>query len=168
MTIKKNSFSKILSYIWWLAGLIIILFIISQNIITERVINYQLDLADSITPDLTGWYPEVRLAYNPSIDQAQILNEPLYLQVYRPVDFETLSIEGSVIFIDEEIKIGLKQTDNSWQWQDIPSQDFLLQFDLDNAKITRNKLELILSIPDLHNNTSTVDLLNNWQIILQR
>jgi hypothetical protein len=168
MTIKKNSFSKILSYIWWLIGLVIILFIVSQNIITERVINYQLDLADSISPDLTGWYPEVRLAYNPSIDQAQIINEPLYLQVYRPVDFETLAIEGSIGFIDEDIRLGLKQTDNSWQWQNISSQDFLLQFDLDNAKVSRNKLELILSIPDLHNNTSTVDLSNNWQIILQR
>ena len=168
MTIKKNSFSKILSYIWWLIGLVIILFIVTQNIITERVINYQLDLADSISPDLTGWYPEVRLAYNPSIDQAQIINEPLYLQVYRPVDFETLAIEGSIGFIDEDIRLGLKQTDNSWQWQNISSQDFLLQFDLDNAKVSRNKLELILSIPDLHNNTSTVDLSNNWQIILQR
>lgn len=168
MTIKRKSFVRILRYIWWLAGLIVILFIISQSIITERIINYQVDLSDSIRPDLTGWYPESRLAYNPSLDQAQLLAEPLYLQIYRPVDFDTLSIEGSINFEGQNIRLGLKQKDNSWQWQNIPSHDFLIQFDLDNAKSYRNKLELILSMPDLHNTTSTVDILNNWQIVLQR
>ena len=72
------------------------------------------------------------------------------------------------MFVDQEIRLGLKQADNSWQWQTIPSHDFLLEFDLNNAKVSRNKLELILSASDLHNNTSTVYLLNNWQIILQR
>ena len=168
MTIKRNSFIKVLRYIWWLAGLIIILFIIGQNIITERVINYRIDLSDSITSNLTGWYPESRLAYNPSTNQAQVLAEPLYLQIYQPIHFNTLSIEGSLEFIDQDIRLGLKQTDNSWLWQTISNQDFLLEFDLDNAKISSNKLEFILSAQDLHNNTSTVNLLNNWQIILQR
>ena len=81
MTIKRKSFIKALRYIWWLMGLVLILFVIGQSIITERVINYQLDFDESISPDLTGWYPELRLAYNPGADQAQLLAEPLYLQI---------------------------------------------------------------------------------------
>ncbi len=99
--------------------------------------------------------------------QLNILGEPLYMQVYIPIKFDILTIEGGIDYAGGNIKLGLKQQDGSWQFKDISSSDFSLSWTLDNAQIKRNKIEMILSISDLHP-TSTLYLMNNWHLKFSR
>ncbi len=164
MTIKKTPITNIFKYIWWLLALATILYIVSQNIVTQRVLTYNLDFKQSISRDITGWYPEVRTKFSNNLE---VLAEPIYLQAYVPAKFNNLNIKGDLDFVDENIRLGLKQDNNIWLWQDITDKSFSLDFDLKTAQVYRNKLELILSIPDL-NSGSNVALTNNWQLILSK
>lgn len=164
MQIKQTTILKAWRYILLVASLVVIIFILSGAIITERTIVYELNFQKTIGPDVTGWYPESRTSF--SENSLLLLAEPIYLKVYSPIDFDRLSIEGQLYPVDKTIRLGLKQTDGSWQYQEINSEYFALNFDLKNVKARRNQLEFILSVPDLA--TSTISLKNNWRLILER
>ncbi len=164
MNLKKHSLFKFFHYLWIILASLLIIYIINKNIVIQRELVYKLDFEESITRDITGWYPDIRtVTIN---NELHILAEPLYLKVYTPVQFNNLIIKGEIDFAEEIIKIGLKQKDNSYLYKDINSKDINLNFDLENALINGNKLELILSLPDLVK-TSNINL-RNWELILKR
>ncbi|MCD4760926.1 hypothetical protein K8R42_03450 [bacterium] len=146
--------------------------------------SYKLDFHQSLSRDIVGWYPESRISQASflSIDGVGLVAEPVYMKIYSPIDFEIMTVEGSIDTRgQEDVKLGLKQTDGSWDFKQIKNKpstfieeskkvrgkDFSISFDLDQARVKRNQLELILSAPAL-SNTSSLGLVNNWQIILNR
>ena len=152
-------------YLWIALALAVVLYIISQAVVTSRTIKYNLDFSESITRDITGWYPEVRTSFlNGGLE---LKSEPLYLKIYSPIDFKNLKIKGSLNFNEEDVRLGLKQSDSTWYFKNITEENFSLVFDLSEAQVKRNKLELILSIPDLKSD-SGIYLNNDWQVELQR
>ncbi|MBT6691461.1 hypothetical protein HOB10_03980 [Candidatus Parcubacteria bacterium] len=167
--IKANKISVIIifRYIWLIVATSIIIYILGQAIVTTREIVYQIDNSDSITRDITGWYPEQRLVFATEDQTLRIVAEPLYLQAYIPVDFKTLTVAGDIYFGAETIRLGLKQADGTWSYRDIDENSFNFEYDLSQAQVKKNKLEMILSIPDL-TATSTVVLGNNWSLFLNR
>ena len=164
MNLKKYSLFKFFHYLWIILAILLIIYIISKNIVIQREIVYKLDFNKSITKDIRIWYPKSRtVVIN---DDLHILGEPLYLKIYSPVQFNSLIIKGEIDFKEENIKIGLKQKDQSYLYKDINNKDINLSFDLSNALLIGNKLELILSLPDLKK-ASNINL-RNWEIILRR
>ena len=99
-------------------------------------------------------------------NELHILSEPLYLKIYSPIKFNNLIIKGEIEFKEENIKIGLKQKDNNYLYKDIREKYINLIFNLENALIINNKLELILSFPDI-SEKSNINL-KNWEIMLKR
>ena len=167
MSIKKISIVYFFRYLWLIIAIIVVLTVLSKAVFTKRSLVYNLDFNQSISRDITGWYPESRTVFNQSKNQLQVINEPLYLQFYVPTKFETLTVKGQLDFDQTDIKLGLKQADGAWYWQPIIDQNFSLDFLTDQAHTKSNKMELILSIPNLPA-TSTIGLVNNWQLILNR
>ncbi len=146
-------------------ALAILLYVLINGVYTKRTLTYQPDFDVSITKDITGWYPEVRGQFQN--DKFNLVSEPLYVKFYTPLQFDRLIIEGSVDYVDESIRLGLRQENGDWYWQEIQNPDFSLIYDLGNVEIKNNKVEMILSVPDLKS-TSTVSLHNNWQFIFDR
>ena len=164
MNLNKYSIFKFLHYFFIIFSIFLIIYVISKNIVIERNLVYKLDFSKSINKNITGWYPNSRTVF--INDKIRILNEPLYLKVYVPVKFKNLIIKGELEFKDENIKIGLKQKDNNYFWKDIVEKNINLNFNLDNALIVGNKLELLLSIPDIQEK-SNINL-KDWKIELIR
>ena len=164
MNLNKYSIFKFLHYFFIILSIFLISYVISKNIVIERNLVYKLDFSKSINKNITGWYPNSRTVF--INDKIRILNEPLYLKVYVPVKFKNLIIKGELEFKDENIKIGLKQKDNNYFWKDIVEKNINLNFNLDNALIVGNKLELLLSIPDIQEK-SNINL-KDWKIELIR
>jgi len=149
---------------WLFLAIFLVIYIISKNIVVQRDLIYKLDFNETITKDIIGWYPESRtVAIN---DKLHILNEPLYLKLYSPVKFNNLLIKGNIEYEEENIKIGVKQKDHSYSYKDIINNNINLNFDLDNVLLVGNKIELILSIPEI-NKESNINL-NNLEIVLSR
>ncbi len=168
MRISKILIIKIFKHIWWLIAFSIIIYILSSNIVTKRTLEYSIDFNNTLTKDIHGFYPEVRTMFLQESNKLEIRSEPLYLKLYTPINFEVLTVKGSLEPFTENITLGLKQKDGSWYYQNIAYEDFSLDYILDEALVKNNKLELILSIPNLNNSTSTIRLHNNWQLILNR
>jgi hypothetical protein len=171
MKINKNIIIQFFRYLWIAIAIVIIFFILNQAFYTKRTLEYNLNFSESISKDIRGWYPEQRLT-NLSISSIayayDVVAEPLYMKVYIPIDFETMNIQGSLqAHKMDDIRLGLKQIDGSWNYKQVPSNDFDLDFDLTNAQIINNQLEIILSIPGLAS-PDRVSLMNNWRIILSR
>ncbi len=167
MLIRRLVIIKIWRYLWLAAALALIGYVLSRGIVTSRLWEYKLDWRRPISHDIYGWYPEQRTQFDVVNDRLEVLGEPLYLQVYSPVKFNLLTIEGSLDYSGENIKLGLKQQDGSWQFKDIGSSDFSLSWILDKVQVRRNKIEMILSISDLRP-TSTIYLMNNWHLKFSR
>jgi hypothetical protein len=164
MNLQKYSIFKFFHYFWIILSIFLIIYVISKNIVIERDLIYKLDFSKSINRNITGWYPDSRIVF--INDKIRVLNEPLYLKVYIPVKFKNLIIKGELEFKDENIKIGLKQKDNTYFWKDIIEKNINLNFNLDNVLIVGNKLELLLSIPDIQEK-SNINL-KDWEIELIR
>lgn len=143
----------------------VVFYIISQNIVVARELTYNLDFKNSISPDITGWYPESRTIFDTANSQLQILAEPVYLQAYVPWRGQAVSVKGSLSEYQPGLRLGLRQKDGSWQFAEILSADFELSFDMSSLQIKQNKIEVILSAPDL---SQPLMLENNWQITLSR
>ena len=169
MNLDKKSIIYFFRYLCLALALAVIFFILSRAIFTGRTLIYNLDFSQSLSRDIVGWYPESRVAQVSSSTNStlNILAEPIYLKIYSPVDFRTMTIQGDVNKQDKDIRLGLRQKDGSWFFHSIASNNFRLDFDLSNAQIKRNQLEIILSIPDLSAD-SNISLVNNWIITLSR
>lgn len=167
MFITRSAIIKVWRYLWLLAALALLGYIFNQGIVTGRLWEYSLDFSRPLSRDIYGWYPEQRTRFDVVNDRLIILAEPLYLQVYSPLKFDLLTVEGSLNYEGENIKLGLKQQDGTWQFKDISSSDFSLTWILDQAQFRRNKIEMILAISDLQS-TSTVYLMNNWHLKFSR
>lgn len=154
-----------LKYVFWVLAAGIIFYIISQNIVVAREVAYNLDFKNSISPDITGWYPESRVFFDSENNIMQLLGEPVYLQAYIPWRGQSVLVKGSWSEYQPGLRLGLRQQDGTWQFSDILSADFELPFDMQSAQIKQNKIEFILSAPDL---SQPLMLENNWQIILSR
>lgn len=158
---------KIFAYLGRAAALFIIVYVASQNLVLGRILEYQADWSRSVSPDFIGWYPAVRISYQEAENRARILSEPLYLQVYEPVDFASLQLSGSLGSNGPAVSLGLRQQDGTWQWQNLLAENFSLNFDLRQAARRRNRLEFILSVPGLQA-SSTAWLANDWRFVFSR
>lgn len=173
MSNKKIKLVILLRYLWLSIALIIVASLVFDAMSVKKTLIYKLDFHKSISKDITGWYPESRIAQSSfvSIDAVELVAEPVYLKVYAPNSFSTMSVAGS-FYTDEsldghDIRLGIKQEDNSWEFQQISTADFLLTFDLAEAKKSKNQFELILSVPSL-TPEQNIALINNWQIKFQK
>lgn len=156
---------KLLNNLWRILAIGLVIYLISQNIVTTRTLVYNLDFNQSITPNITGWYPEPRVDFLDT--RLEVRAEPIYLKAYSAIDFNTLTVQGNLKLNDQEIRLGLRQADGSWEFKNIDQESFSLDFDLTTAQKKRNQIELILSIPNLDNITKLY-LDNNWQLIFTR
>lgn len=170
---NKKIIIQFFRYLWIAIGVIIIFFVLSQAFYTKRSLEYNLNFSESNTQNIRGWYPEIRISdvsitsVNNTFD---IIAEPLYMKVYTPINFERLTIQGGILpHQEEDIRLGLKQTDGSWDFKKIEVIDFYFStsFDMANAQIKNNQLEIILSIPNM-TSPARVSLVDNWQVILSR
>lgn len=168
MRISKILVINTFKHIWLIIAFSLLVYILSSSIITKRTLVYDIDFNNILTKDIYGFYPEIRTVFLQDSKELEVREEPLYLKLYLPIKFDTLTIKGDLELFSEEILLGLKEKDNSWYFQNIREESFSLEYNLDNALVKNNKLELILSIPDLNNSTSTIKLYNNWQLILNR
>lgn len=173
MSIDKKIIIGFFRYLWVFLALVLILFIISKAFYTKRTLEYDLDFSQSVTKDIIGWYPESRLT-NTSISSVagayDVVAEPLYMKIYTPINFNDMTITGSLQpHHSEDIRLGLRQLDGSWDFQPVILEEgvFSNNFYLENAQLKNNQLEIILSIPDLHE-PNRVSIINNWKVILSR
>jgi hypothetical protein len=152
MLLDTNKLIHLFRYFWWLLALACCLYVLNANILRARNLNYQFDLSTSLNRDWY-FYPSERTSYQEN-DQTgdkflSVLAEPLYLQVYLPVKFEQAQLAGYWSLSGQDLDIGLKQQDSSWQWQKVTDDNFSLTFDLAQASTKNNKLEFIFSLPNL-------------------
>ena len=162
---NKNIIIQFFRYLWIAIGMAIILFILSQAIYTKRNLEYDLDFSKTVSRDIRGWYPEQRLN-----NIFELLAEPVYMKIYIPIDFDSLTVSGGIsVQSENNINIGMKQNDGSWDFQQLEIVDdyFSSIFDLDDAQIKNNQLEMILSIPNM-TSSDKITLKNNWKLILIR
>lgn len=163
MKLKKISIILVFRSLWIILAIILLLIIISKNIYTARQLVYKVDFEDSSTRDYRGWYPDTRVSHDINEHRLYILGEPIYMKVYLPTKFDVMSITGSYSLASTTVRLGLKQTDNSWFYKDIDQKDWSANFDLQTAKIYRNQIELMISIPE-YKSDQIIYLDNNWQI----
>jgi hypothetical protein len=165
---NKKLIIQFFHYLWIVMAVAFVFFVLSQAFYTKRSLEYHLNFAEPISKDSRVWYPEQRIKSDSSADIFEILAEPLYMKIYSPIDFKQMSVKGTIHFQGiDNINLGLKQLDGSWDYKKITSQDFFMNFDLSTAQTENNQLEMILSIPDIASSTE-LSLINNWQVILTR
>ncbi|MDQ5939044.1 MAG: hypothetical protein QG603_257 [Patescibacteria group bacterium] len=167
MKLRKISIILIFRALWVVLAMTLLLFIISRNIYTARTLTYKINLADSSARDYRGWYPDTRTDYRSSDRRLHILGEPVYMKVYLPNKFDTMSITGSWSMSSSTVRLGLKQADDSWFYKDMDQADWSANFDLQQAKLHRKQLELMISVPD-YEAGQDIYLDNNWQIEFKR
>ena len=163
---KQRIIVYIFRSLWIIMSLGLIFYVLSQNVYTKRSLLYNLDFSKNITRDINGWYPSSRLLWQDKEQLLYLKAQPIYLRFYLPVNFNTLTVKGSVD-TDTTLKMGLKQKDGSWFYKDIPKGDFVLSYSLEQAQMYRRSLELMVSAPEL-NASSTIVFTNNWQLLLER
>lgn len=163
MKLRKVSIILLFRGLWIILAIVLLLFVIAKNIYTARTLTYSINFADSSTRDYRGWYPETRTDYQLSDHRLYILGEPVYMKVYLPAKFDIMSITGSYSLASTTVRLGLKQADDSWFYKNIDQKDWSANFDLQAAKIHRNQIELMISIPE-YQSGQMIYLDNNWQI----
>lgn len=163
MKLRKISIILFFRVLWVVLAAVVLLLLIAKNIYTARVLRYQLDFAKQNTRDYRGWYPESRASYQADSDSLAVVGQPIYLKVYLPTQFDTLAIYGSVDLASSTARLGLKQKDDSWFYKDIDQADWSANFDLSQAKIYRNQIELMISVPDFTTD-QVIYLDNNWHL----
>ncbi len=104
---------------------------------------------------IQGPYPIGRI--NPIDNHWQIVVEPIYFKIYSPKKFSQAQI--TIIYkknIELSAKLGVKLSDHDYAFyfhdfndnnNDWQTQEFI--FDLANADFTKNKLQFIISGPDI-------------------
>jgi hypothetical protein len=167
MKLRRISIVLLFRGLWLILALALILSIISRNIYTARQLVYQVDFKDSSTRDYRGWYPDTRVSYDVDDQKLAILGEPIYMKVYVPVKFDTLALRGSWSTASTTVQIALKQADDSWSYKVLDQKDWSVNFDLHQAKIYRNQIELMISIPD-YAPGQNIYLDNNMQMEFKR
>ncbi len=167
MKLRKISIILLFRALWVILAMILLLFIISRNVYTARTLTYKINFADSSARDYRGWYPETRTDYQVNEKRLYILGEPVYMKVYLPGKFDTMSIVGSWGLSSSTVRLGLKQADDSWFYKDIDQKDWSANFDLQAAKLHRNQIELMISSPN-YRLEQNLYLDNNWQIEFKR
>ncbi len=162
-----NQEKIILGWRYFLLLISIILFgyLVQNNFVLSQELTYSVDFKDGLTRDVFGLYPLNRTNFLPANKQLAVLAEPLYLQAYIPDGYSKLSIVGN-ISSPVRADIGLKQSDGSWQWQELAKGEFTTGFDLSSAAINNNKLQIIFSFPDLMDPGSIT--FNDLKLILKR
>ena len=154
--------------LWVILALSLLLFIIARNIYTQRQLTYSLDFRTDSTRDYRGWYPSTRTSFDSQQQRLYILGESIYMKLYLPLRFDTMSIQGSWSQPSSStVRLGLKQKDESWFYKDINEKDWSVNFDLQQVKVHRNQIEIMISIPEYQANQN-IFLTNNWQIKFQR
>lgn len=173
MTGNNTIIIQFFRYLWIAIGLAVILFVLSQAVFTKRVLHYNLDFSQGISRNIRGWYPESRISsvsVSSVSDSFDLVGEPAYMKIYTPIQFKNLNINGDIWpHQEEDIRLGLRQDDGSWEFKQLEIIDnfFSIDFDLNTAQIKNNQLEIILSVPNMVN-PSRVSLANNWKITLSR
>ncbi len=136
-------------YFWLFLAIILLFFLLNQNIKLGDKWSYDLDLSQVNTRDWYGAYPETRTTYIKD-KYLQVLAEPLYWQIYLPKKYKTVLWRAKIINTNQQpVSIGLKQADGSWEMQEVKTDQFTLEFALKNALIKNNRLEFIMSLPEI-------------------
>ncbi|MDD5749571.1 MAG: hypothetical protein PHO91_02165 [Patescibacteria group bacterium] len=166
MEISQKKIVYFFRYLWLAVFTVLLIWILSQSLVLGRNLTYQLDFRHDLSRDIFGWYPQSRVEFING--QILVLGEPLYLDVYLPTKFKTMIVNGSFEMEMTEVRLGLRQKDGSWDFREIESSDFEISFDLTNAQLKRNSLQVILSLPALGSDDLSPVLKNNWQITFSR
>lgn len=136
-------------YLWLVLAAGLLFFLLNQNIKLGDKWSYDLDLGQINTRDWYGPYPANRTTYLKD-KYLQVLAEPLYWQIYLPKKYKTILWRTKIINTNQQpVSIGLKQIDGSWEMQLVTSEQFTLEFALKNAQIKNNRLEFIMSLPEI-------------------
>ncbi|KKP89867.1 MAG: hypothetical protein UR94_C0033G0019 [Parcubacteria group bacterium GW2011_GWA2_36_10] len=137
-------------YLWLVLAIGLLFFLLNQNIKLGSRWSYDLDLSQANTRDWYGPYPETRTTYIEDTKYLQVLAEPLYWQIYLPKKYKAVLWRSKIININQQpVSIGLKQKDGSWEMQEVEAEQFTLEFSLKNALIKNNRLEFIMSLPEI-------------------
>lgn len=137
-------------YFWLILAIGLLFFLLNQNIKLGSRWSYDLDLGQVNTRDWYGPYPETRTTYIEDAKYLQVLAEPLYWQIYLPKKYKTVLWRTKIINTNQQpVSIGLKQKDGSWEMQTITAEQSTLEFALKNALIKNNRLEFIMSLPEM-------------------
>ena len=173
MDINSKLIVRFFRYLWIVLGAVIIFFALSQGIYTKRSLEYELDFSQSLSKDIRGWYPESRLtnmSFSSIYGAYDVIGEPIYMKIYSPADFDLMTVEGSIYpYHTDNVRLGLRQEGGGWYFNEIVGNDFSISFDLENAQIKNNELEIILSLPDMVSESKVrASLINNWKITLSR
>jgi hypothetical protein len=167
MKLRKISIILLFRALWLVLAMTLLLFIISRNIYTALTLTYKLNFADNSTRDHRGWYPETRTDYQVNDQKLHILGEPIYMKIYLPNKFDAMSVTGSWSMSSSTVRLGLKQADDSWFYKDMDQVDWSTNFDLQQAKLHRKQIELMISSP-AYEAGQGIYLDNNWKIEFKR
>lgn len=149
MGFTEQQIRRYFFYFWLFLAIILLFFLLNQNIKLGDKWSYNLDLSQVNTKDWYGAYPETRTTYIKD-KYLQVLAEPLYWQIYLPKKYKTVLWRAKIINTNQQaVSIGLKQKDGSWEMQSVTSEQFSLEFALKNALIKNNRLEFIMSLPEI-------------------
>lgn len=150
MTLKEQKIRRYFFYFWLALAAGLLFFLLNQNIKLGDKWSYDLRLDQVSTRNWYGPYPESRTSYRSDAKYLQVLAEPLYWQIYLPQKYQTVFWRAKIINTNQQtISIGLKQKDGSWQMQEVSTEQFTLEFSLKNALIKNNRLEFIMSLPEI-------------------
>lgn len=149
MGLTAQQIRRYFFYLWLVLALGLLFFLLNQNIKLGDKWSYGLDLSQVNTRNWYGPYPETRTSYSQD-KYLQVLAEPLYWQIYLPKKYKTVLWRAKIINTNQQpVSIGLKQADGSWEMQEVEAEQFTLEFALKNALIKNNRLEFIMSLPEI-------------------
>lgn len=150
MSLTAQRIRRYFFYFWLSLAIVLLFFILNQNIKLGDKWSYDLDLSQAMHRDWYGPYPETRTMYIEKSNYLQVLAEPLYWQLYLPKKYKTLILRAKIINTNQQpISIGLKQKDDAWEMKELRDEQSALEFSLKNAKIKNNRLEFIMSLPEI-------------------
>jgi hypothetical protein len=140
MSINKINIIYFFRYLWLALALILVIAVVFDSMSVKKTLNYRLNFHKSISPDITGWYPESRISQASflSMDGVDLIAEPVYLKVYAPSDFSIMRVEGQIStyspYSEQDIRLGLKQKMGDWDFKKITEKNFSLTYDLSEVK----------------------------------
>lgn len=157
---KQTFILAILRNIWLILALGLVLFVVAKSVYTARELVYNVDFTHPVSRDSEGWYPESRISFSPGAENIELLSEPVYLKLYVPIAYQRLIVTGNINRGETPISLGVRQRDGQWDYQTIERDDFILEYDIKLAMRRQNKMEFILSIPEMQDK---IGMANNWE-----
>jgi hypothetical protein len=132
--------------------LFVLSFLSAQKIVVGNELIYSSD-----TKFVQGLFPDSRVQVNN--DYISIIDEPVYYNIYSPRKFSKLLFDltyNKSDNINSQIGIKLNVNDYAFYFHNIPDseEEFVteqFEFALDQVEIKNNKIQVVISAPDINN-----------------